>query len=157
MQVEKIINQTIEDILSERQDLFVVEKHITSGLDIHLTIDGDELVNITDCIDISRKIENSLDREEYDFSIKVQSPGADEPLTLPRQYKKHIGRKIKVKTSEDHFEGKLIAVNEDSIDLSWKAREKKVKGKGKTTVKHEKTIPFKDIQKANIKLTFNKD
>ena len=56
------------------------------------------LVNISDCIEVSRKIEKSLDRDEFDFSIKVQSPGADEPLVLPRQYKKHVGRKLKIKT-----------------------------------------------------------
>jgi ribosome maturation factor RimP len=155
MQVQELINQTIQDILAERGDLFVVKQHITSNLDINLILDGDELVNIKDCIDISRRIENTLDREEYDFSIKVQSPGADEPLLLPRQYKKHVGRKIRVETAEDTFEGNLVEVDENAIHLSWKARERKPKGKGKITVKYERTIPFKAIEKANIKLTFN--
>lgn len=157
MQVKAIVNHTIKDILSKRKDLFVVKTSISEGLDIQLTVDGDELVNISDCIEISRKIENALDRDEYDFSIKVQSPGADEPLIMPRQYKKHIGRMLKIKTSTEKVEGKLVKVDEDQIELTWKSREKKTKGKGKVTVEHNRTFPFSDIAKAKIKLTFNKN
>ena len=155
MQVKEILNHTIQEVLTERPDLFVVEQKISENLDISLTIDGDELVNISDCIDVSRKIEQSLDRDEYDFSIKVQSSGADEPLQLPRQYKKHIGRTLKIKTSTEKFEGKLENVDKENIELAWKTREKKQVGKGKITVHHKKTIPFNDIKKASIKLTFN--
>lgn len=155
MQPIEKINKVIEEALATRGDLFVVDSVISTNLDIHLTIDGDKLVNISDCIDMSRKIEHNLDREEFDFSIKIQSPGADEPLLLPRQYHKHIGRVIKLKTNEGKFEGKLENLDDDSITLVWKTREKKPIGKGKVTVKHEKQIPFKDIVKANIKLTFN--
>jgi ribosome maturation factor RimP len=155
MQVEKIIDQTIDNILTEQPELFVIKKHISPGLDINITIDGDRLVNISDCIDISRKIEQSLDRDELDFSIKVQSPGADEPLILLRQYNKHIGRKLEVNTATDSYEGQLKSVGDDSITLTWKSREKKPNGKGKITVQHEKSIPFSEIEKAKIKITFN--
>jgi ribosome maturation factor RimP len=157
MQAREKVEQVIQDILSERNDLFIIKKVISDGLDINLTIDGDELVNISDCIEISRKIEKSLDRDEYDFSIKVQSPGADEPLVSPRQYKKHIGRKLKLKTANEDIEGTLVSLTDEGVELHWKAREKKPVGKGKRTVKYEKTIPFKDIEKANIKITFNKN
>ncbi len=157
MQVRDIVEQVIQEVLSDRNDLFIVKNVISEGLDIHLTIDGDELVNISDCIEISRKIEQSLDRDEFDFSIKVQSPGADEPLVYPRQYKKHVGRKLKLKTASEKIEGTLKKVTDEGVELAWKVREKKPVGKGKVTVKYEKTIPFHKIEKANIKLTFNKN
>lgn len=157
MQVDKLIENTINNIFEEYQDLFIIKKQVSAGLDINLVIDGDRLVNISDCIDISRKIEQSLDRDELDFSIKVQSPGADEPLIIPRQYKKHIGRKLEVKTTDENYEGKLEEVTGESISLSWKAREKKPTGKGKITVNYEKSIPFSDIEQARIKITFNKN
>lgn len=155
MQAIERINECIETAMQSRPDLFIVSSHISNGLDINLTIDGDELINISDCIDLSRAIEHNLDREEMDFSIKVQSPGADEPLMFPRQYNKHIGRTLKLKTKEGKLEGKLSKVNDDSIILVWKSREKKPVGKGKVTVTHEKEISFNDIEKAKIKLTFN--
>lgn len=157
MQAKEILNHTIQDILSDRPDLFIVQQYISEGLDINLTIDGDKLINVSDCIDLSRKIEKALDRDEYDFSIKVQSPGADEPLIFLRQYNKHIGRTLIVKTATEKIEGKLVKVDNDQIELKWKVREKKPKGKGKMTVNYEKTIAYNDIEKANIKLTFNKN
>ncbi|RRO24050.1 ribosome assembly cofactor RimP [Flavobacteriaceae bacterium 14752] len=157
MQAREIIAQAISEVFSERKDLFIVNHHISEGLDINLTIDGDDLVNVSDCIAVSRKIESALDRDVYDFSIKVQSPGADEPLTDKRQYKKHIGRKLKLKTESEEIEGKLIEVNDDEIRLTWKSREKKPKGKGKMTVEHDKTFPFEIIKEASIKLMFNKN
>ncbi len=157
MQLEKIIDQTIQTILSEHEDLFVVKKHISANLDINLVIDGDRLINISDCINVSRKIENALDRDQYDFSIKVQSPGADEPLLLSRQYPKHVGRKLAVITKDNIFEGKLEAADETGIKLSWKTREKKPNGKGKMTVNYEKEIVFAEIEQAKVKITFNKN
>jgi ribosome maturation factor RimP len=157
MQVKNIINQTIREVIEERPDLFIVNQDISESLDIRITVDGDKLVNISDCIAISRKIENALDRDQYDFSIKVQSPGADEPLQVPRQYHKHVGRTLKLKTATEKIEGKLVEVKDNHIKLTWKSREKKPRGKGKITVKYDKTIPFNAIEKANIKLTFNKN
>ena len=157
MQAKDIIEQTISKILEERSDLFVINQHISDALDINLTIDGEDLINVTDCIEVSRKIEFALDRDVYDFSIKVQSPGADEPLVDKRQYKKHIGRKLKLKTATENIEGRLVEVDDNHIRLTWKSREKKPKGKGKMTVKYDKTFPFAEIKEASIKLMFNKN
>jgi len=155
MQAIEQINECIKSAMDSRPDLFIVSSHVSNGLDINLIIDGDELVNITDCIELSRAIEHNLDREEMDFSIKVQSPGASEPLLFPRQYNKHLGRTLKIKTIDEKLEGKLAKVNGESIVLVWKSREKKPVGKGKITVTHEKEISFKDIEQSKIKLTFN--
>jgi len=157
MQAKDIINKTISAIFKDRTDLFVINQQISDNLDINLTIDGDELVNVSDCIEVSRKIESALDRDLYDFSIKVQSPGADAPIIDKRQYKKHIGRKLKLTTDTEIIEGKLIEVNDNEIRLTWKSREKKPKGKGKITVEHNRTFPFESIKKASIKLMFNKN
>jgi len=155
MQAIERIHKCIESAMQSRPNLFIVASHVSNGLDINLIIDGDELINISDCIELSRAIEHNLDREEMDFSIKVQSPGADEPLLFPRQYKKHVGRTLKLKTAEGKLEGKLAEVNDEGILLVWKSREKKPVGKGKRTVIHEKVISFNAIEQAKIKLTFN--
>ena len=51
-------------------------------------LDGDFGVNLQDCIDVSRSVENGLDREEQDFSLEVASAGVSSPLKLVRQFKK---------------------------------------------------------------------
>ena len=99
-------------------------------------------------------IEHNLDREEHDFSIEVTSAGASEPIVMPRQYPKNIGRKLIVKTSTENFEGDLTEANEESITLEWKAREPKPVGKGKITVQKRKEIAISEIEEAKVKLKF---
>ena len=76
-------------------------------------------------------------------------------MTLPRQYKKNIGRNLKIKTKDgEKIEGELTAVTEDSFTLKWSAREPKPIGKGKVTVQKEATLPYKDIMEAKVMITF---
>ena len=62
-------------------------------------IDGDNGVLVEDCMFVSRAIEHNLDRETEDFSLEVSSVGATTPLVHKRQYKKHIGRILKIVTT----------------------------------------------------------
>ena len=149
------VQELLQNALEERQDLFLIE--FTFGADnaIKITIDGDNGVLVDDCIFMSRAIEHNLDREEEDFSLEVLSAGAASPLTLPRQYKKNIGRDLEVRTNDDQkFEGNLVEVQDDTIQLKWKTREPKPIGKGKVTVTKEATIAINDIKQAKVKIKF---
>ena len=117
-------------------------------------IDGDNGVTVQDCIKISRAIEHNLDRDELDFALEVASAGATPPLVLPRQYKKNVGRKMEVKTSEATIAGNLTAATDDGIVLEWKTREPKPIGKGKHTVQKKQEIDFSDIKEAKVILKF---
>lgn len=148
--VEKLADKVFE----ENKSLFLISLEVNSANNIKVVIDGDEGVSVNDCIQVSRAIEHNLDREEEDFSLEVTSAGVSEPLLMPRQYKKNIGRRLKVKTANDKFEGDLLAADEKEIKLSWKAREPKPVGKGKVTVQKEVVLPYSDIVEAKVKITF---
>ena len=149
-QVEKLL----EEVFQEYNSLFLISLNISEQNHILVVIDGDHGVSVNDCIAVSRKIENNLDREEEDFSLEVASSGVSEPLKLPRQYQKNIGRKLEVITKTNKFAGNLTTVNEDGIVLSWKAKEPKPIGKGKVTVDKEAEIVFQEIEKAKVVITF---
>ncbi len=149
-QVEALLEQAIE----ERPSLFLIDLTITDAMKIIVTLDGDDGVQLQDCIDISRAIENNLDREVNDFSLEVASAGLSSPLKLVRQYKKNIGRTLKVKTGNDQIEALLIDANEDFITLSWSAREPKKIGKGKETVEKKLELPYSEIKEAIVTITF---
>ncbi len=151
---EKVEN-LLEEAFEENKSLFLIELKIDPGNHISVVIDGDNGVSVKDCIAVSRKVEHNLDREEEDFSLEVASAGVSQPLTLPRQYQKNIGRKLAVTTSEDKkIEGELVKVEEGRIFLEWKAREPKPVGKGKVTVKKEAVLPFEEIKEAKVVITF---
>lgn len=149
------VAQLLESALEENESLFLIDLNISEDNQIRVILDGDKGVTVEDCIAVSRAIEHNLDREEYDFSLEVMSAGVSEPLTLPRQYRKNLGRNLKIKTKNDEkFEGELTAANEDSFTLKWSAREPKPIGKGKMTVQKEATLPYKDIMEAKVMITF---
>jgi ribosome maturation factor RimP len=155
MTFKEKVTDLLEEGLLENPSLFLVDLSISESYKITVTLDGDNGVTLQDCIDVSRIIENNLDREEQDFSLEVASAGVSTPLKLVRQYKKNIGRTLKVKTATETIEAKLEAASEESITLSWTAREPKKIGKGKETVEHQREIPYSEIKEAIVIIIFN--
>lgn len=148
--VESLLGKALE----EHPSLFLIDFTMGGDNAIRVVLDGDKGVSLQDCMAISRAIEHNLDREEEDFSLEVTSAGATSPLQLPRQYKKNIGRKLKVRTNSEELEGTLTQTTENSITLEWKAREPKPVGKGKVTVQKKQEIEFSDIKEAKVVLKF---
>ena len=72
-------NQKVEDLLSlaldQHPNIFLVELKISADKSIKIILDGDQELNVKDCISISRAIEGALDRDEEDFSLEVASAG----------------------------------------------------------------------------------
>ena len=148
------VKDLLETGLEEKPDLFLIEFSIETDNTIKVIIDGDNGVTVEDCIFISRTIENSLDREELDFSLEVMSAGATTPLTHKRQYTKNIGRLLEVKTKTENMEGTLIEATENDITLQWKSREPKPVGKGKVTVQKKADIAYENIVEAKVMIKF---
>jgi ribosome maturation factor RimP len=150
---EKVFS-LLEEGLQEKPSIFLIDLTITDSYKIIITLDGDKGVQLQDCIDISRIIENNLDREEQDFSLEVASVGVGSPLKIVRQYIKNIGRKLIVKLATETIEAELVEVTDNFITLSWQAREPKKIGKGKETVQKRQEIPFSEIKEAVVTVTF---
>ncbi|MBK8599153.1 MAG: ribosome assembly cofactor RimP [Flavobacterium sp.] len=150
---EKVF-QLLAEGIQEKPSIFLIDLTITDAFKIIVTLDGDTGVQLQDCIDISRAIENNLDREEQDFSLEVASVGVGSPLKLVRQYIKNIGRTLIVKLANETIEAQLVDANDNFITLAWEAREPKKIGKGKETVQKKQEIPYSDIKEAIVTVTF---
>jgi ribosome maturation factor RimP len=154
MTFKEKVSLLLTEALSEKQSLFLIDLTITDAFKVIVTLDDDNGVVLQDCIDVSRVIENNLDREEQDFSLEVASAGVSSPLRNIRQYKKNIGRTLILKTNSENIEAELVEANDDFVVLSWKAREPKKIGKGKETVQKTREIPYGDIKEAIVTVTF---
>ena len=149
------VQEVLDAALAEREHLFLIDLSINDANKISVILDGDFGVNLQDCIDVSRAVENNLDREEQDFSLEVASAGVSSPLKLVRQFKKNIGRTIKVKTiSSEEIEAELSMADDEKITLEWQAREPKKIGKGKETVDKKLEIPYENIKEAIVIISF---
>ena len=149
------VSALLEEALKEKTSLFLVDLTINDQFKIMVTLDGDTGVNLQDCIDVSRAIDANLDREEQYYSLEVASAGVSTPLKMVRQYKKNIGRTLKVKTATETIEAVLEQVSDEGITLSWTAREPKKIGKGKETVEHKRDISYSEIKEAIVIIIFN--
>lgn len=149
------VEQLVHEFLETRKDLYLVDLKISVGDDITVILDGDEGLSLQDCLDASRAIEFNLDREEHDFSLQVMSPGLSEPLKLPRQFKKNMGREIEVLlNSDEKIQGEVVAVDDEKVTLVLRYRRPKLIGKGKEDVVENKEIPYADIKKALVVIKF---
>jgi ribosome maturation factor RimP len=155
MEFKNKIESLLNDFLAEREDLFLLDLKISTNDDITVILDGDTGVTLQDCLDASRAIEFNMDREAHDFSLQVMSAGISEPLTMPRQYKKNLGRELVVVLIDDSsVSGELVQVHEDGFSLLMRYRKPKEIGKGKVDVEEEKVIPFTEVKKALVTIKF---
>ena len=131
----------------EGSDKFLVNLKITPDNRIFVDIDGDNGVNIDDCIELSRAVESQLDRDEEDFELNVGSAGADMPLKLPRQYRRHVGRELDVTTFDgEHITAELAATDDEGITLLTRGNKK--------TAPVEHRFAFRDIKSAKTVIKF---
>ncbi len=154
LMLKEEVKARLDQIFKDNPTLFLIDYTVSPSSNIKVVIDGDQGVSLEDCMMVSRAIEHNLDREAADFSLEVTSPGATEPISMPRQFGKNIGRKLEVKTSGSTITGTLVSATPEEIRLEWKAREPKPIGKGKRTVVKTETVPFSEIVKANVVLKF---
>jgi ribosome maturation factor RimP len=153
MQIENRVKELIEEKISDRPELFFVVVKMLAHNKLIIHVDGDEGISIQDCAAISRHVGFHLEEEntiEKAYNLEVSSPGVGEPLKLKRQYEKNIGRELSIKLSGGELtEGKLLDMDDDSITI-----EAKVKEKGKKAQLVETTIGFDKIIETKVLISF---
>lgn len=158
MNIETIKSKVEEWLqpLLEEKDFFLVDVKVSMGKKIEVYVDTDTGIHIDDCAQVSRFLEKNLDGSGLvpeNYILEVSSPGMSNPLKVPRQFKRRIGRKLEVlKTNGDKIEAVLEQVNEEGIKLREHLEIKKNK-KNKNEPEpqpREFDIPFSDIKKATL-------
>ncbi len=122
---------------------------------VSVLVDGDQGVNIQTCADMSRAISEEVEAYEViedAYVLEVSSPGVDFPLKTMRQYRKNLNRDLLI-TLADGKEvlGTLLEVDESVVKLNAK---EKAKGKSKKIVTKEVEIPFSEIIKSIVQVSF---
>ena len=123
--IDKLYVLDVIDKSLSGTDKFLVDLKISADNRINVAIDGDNGITIDDCIELSRAIENSLDRDEEDFELNVASAGLDSPLKMKRQYKKNVGRDITVTTFDgETVTGTLLSADDEVISVRPEGKKK---------------------------------
>ena len=135
--------------------LFVVGLTVSDSVmpKVTVTLDGPEGLGIRECAMISRRLNRRIEEhygEDAQYALEVTSPGADQPLTDPRQYPRHIGRSLALKLADGSEKtGTLIGADDQGIEI-----EEIIKVKTKTTKLPAAIYQFSDIKEATVVISF---
>ena len=154
MEILQQIRHWIEERLQEPAyaPYFVIDVRLAGTKKVEVFLDGDQGIDLDTCRDFSRYLEGLLDSGGQlgeDYTLEVSSPGATRPLVLPRQYPKHVGRTLEVRSSDgNRLEGLLKEAGPESIALEVTT------GKGRKKETNLISIPFDEIAECRVKISF---
>jgi ribosome maturation factor RimP len=135
----------IRELISKHiqgSDIFLVDLDVKPGNVIRVHVDTADGISLDQCADISRFLNDSLDRDMEDYSLEVSSPGLGGSFKVKQQYEKYRNREIDVLYTDGIREkGLLVSVSDLGIKL-------RISG-------DDKEISFKDIKTAKAIIAFN--
>lgn len=150
----ELVTQYIEEKIAGT-DFFIVVLEIDAGNNIVVSLDSDSSIGIEDCVEVSSYVEEKLNRQEANFSLQVGTPGVNNPLVLPRQYRKNTGRQVVVLTHEgEKYKGKLLSANNEKFTIAFS---KKVKDNGKKNKRKQtthRTFSYSEIKSTKVVVSF---
>ena len=164
-QIKTKIEEWLKPELDER-NLFLVDIKFPAGRQIEVYIESDEGIHISECASVSRFLEKKLDESGLvpdNYILEVSSPGMSNPIKVPRQYKRRIGRIFEVlKNDGTQIEAELVAADEEKIKLREVAekKKKKISNRQLAISNNEKNQPkefelrFDEIKRATLQFKF---
>ena len=154
MNISEIIDAIGAEIVA--RGLYIVDINISKDNDIELTIESEDgVVELDDCVAVSRFFESCFDREKEDYSLTVTSAGLDQPFKVLKQYLKAVGKKVEVQLKGGK---KMVAVleaaDEESVTLKYTVKES-VEGKKKELVEHVDRFTMDQVNAVRPFVEFN--
>lgn len=144
--IEELVSGWVEGILAEGElELVDVEyKKEQQGWVLRVFLDKPGGINIEDCQQVSRLLDEKLDLEDPipgAYSLEVSSPGIERPLTKARDYERFAGRLAEIRTynglyGRKRFQGVLQGLQGEKVLMDFE---------GETI-----EIPLQLIAKANL-------
>lgn len=151
MDIAKYIEGYLEDLFAEGRftDCFLLDVQLAESSVLRVFMDGDEGINLEKCQHISRYLESRLDESGLlgeDYTLEVSSPGVSRPLSLWRQYPKHIGRTLLIQLQDgSKIKGKLAGLDKEMLHIDQIVNKKN---------KKESVIPFGEIVESVVQVSF---
>ncbi len=149
--VENLVNQWLED-----KDYFLVDIEISSDDRIVVEIDHADGVWIEDCVQLSRFIEEHLNRDDEDYELEVGSAGLGQPFKVKQQYVNFIGKEVEVLDADGKkYKGVLKAVEDnDDFTITVKEKVKKEGAKRPTIEDVDKTFNINSVKYTKYLISF---
>ena len=151
---KKVVSQLVEGKLASSSN-YLVDVVIKPGNLIVVEIDNDEAVSIDDCAELSRDLEEHLDRDVEDYELEVGSAGITSPFKVLRQYVKNIGNEVEMLLKNgSKLTGVLKSADENGVVVSVEKKVKPEGAKRKVTVIEDESYTFDEIKYTKYLIRF---
>ena len=151
---KKVVSQLIEEKLASSSN-YLVDVVIKPGNLIVVEIDNDEAVSFDDCAELSRYLEEHLDRDVEDYELEVGSAGITSPFKVLRQYVKNIGNEVEMLLKNgSKLTGVLKSADENGVVVSVEKKVKPEGAKRKVTVVEDESYTFDEIKYTKYLIRF---
>ena len=151
---KKVVSQLIEEKLDSSSN-YLVDVVIKPGNLIVVEIDNDEAVSFDDCAELSRYLEEHLDRDVEDYELEVGSAGITSPFKVLRQYVKNIGNEVEMLLKNgSKLTGVLKSADENGVVVSVEKKVKPEGAKRKVTVVEDESYTFDEIKYTKYLIRF---
>ena len=140
-EVEKIVEELLENTALE---LVAVDYVKERDWYLRVFIDKDGGVDLDDCQDLSRKLEELLDAQDLiktSYILEVSSPGLDRELKKPRDFQREMGKDIDVSLFAPLDGKKVVTGPLSAYD-------------GETINVGDMAIPMDKVAKVNLHIDF---
>jgi ribosome maturation factor RimP len=154
MNVTEIIDAIGNEIVA--RGCYLVEVTVSKDNDVEVVIESEEgIVDLEDCVAISRYFETVFDREKEDYSLTVTSAGLDQPFKVLKQFEKAVGSKVEVSLKGGRkMVALLSAADKDSITLTYSVKEAVEGKKKKELVEHTDRFEMDQVNAVRPYITF---
>lgn len=140
-EVEKIVDELLENTALE---LVAVDYVKERDWYLRVFIDKEGGVDLDDCQDLSRKLEELLDAQDLiktSYILEVSSPGLDRELKKPRDFQREMGKDIDVSLFAPLDGKKVVTGPLSAYD-------------GETINVGDMAIPMDKVAKVNLHIDF---
>jgi ribosome maturation factor RimP len=87
---------------------------------LRIVVDREGGVDLDTIARLSEKVSRRLDLEGFEpgpYALELSSPGVERPLRRPRDFRRALGERVRVRTGAEVVEGELAAADEDEIQI----------------------------------------
>lgn len=140
-EVEKIVEELLENTALELVAVYYVKER---DWYLRVFIDKEGGVDLDDCQDLSRKLEELLDAQDLiktSYILEVSSPGLDRELKKPRDFQREMGKDIDVSLFAPLDGKKVVTGPLSAYD-------------GETINVGDMAIPMDKVAKVNLHIDF---
>lgn len=158
--IPQAIEEKIREIVaSTLPESFIVDIKFkpVRGANLVIRIDTDKGINLDECKSVSRAVGKWLDETDpfdFEYNLEVTSPGIGEPLVLPRQYIKDIGRRLRVIAGDGSVHEGTLTQADDSKFTIEKDPPKKKKKAGEPEEELAFHFEYDKIKEAKVLIVF---